>query len=202
MDANKQPTCYIIAGPNGAGKTTFTLQYLLKSEPCEYYLNADSIAYGLDPVKPARAQFTAGKIFLKELDKCLARRENFALETTLSGGNYLAQAPQWQKLGWKIVVIYLWIPSADFSSYRVAERVAQGGHDIPEEAIQRRYKKSLSNLLKIAEIADQTICYNNSVPQRIVIFNRQNGVLSVYNERTYRIILQTVDEHENGNRIA
>jgi predicted ABC-type ATPase len=83
------PTCWIIAGPNGAGKTTFALEYLPKVAGCTNFVNADLIAAGLSPLAPERELIAASRIFLREIEEHIARREDFAFETTLEGRTYL-----------------------------------------------------------------------------------------------------------------
>jgi len=79
------PTCWIIGGPNGAGKTTFALEYLLQVVGCTHFVNADLIAAGLSPLAPERELLAASRLFLSEMDECIAREVDFAIETTLSG---------------------------------------------------------------------------------------------------------------------
>ena len=136
-------TCTIIAGPNGAGKTTFALRYLPEIAHCVDFINADLIAQGLSSLNSQQAQIKAGRLFLDEIRRYSGGERDFAFETTLSGRGYAQR-----KNGWRIVLFYLWIPSIAFSSARVKERVKEGGHDIPIEAIERRYSKSLYNLPK------------------------------------------------------
>ena len=82
-------TCWIIAGPNGAGKTTFALEYLPQVAGCTHFINADLIAAGLSPLAPERELLAASRLFLHEIEQRIAAREDFALETTLSGRSYL-----------------------------------------------------------------------------------------------------------------
>ena len=122
-----EPRIIIIAGPNGAGKTTFAREFLPQEAGCPVFVNADLIAAGLSPFAPERAAIQAGRLMLEAIALHVARRDSFALETTLSGRGYARQIPKWRRL------------SADMAVQRVAERVRQGGHDIPEETIRRRF---------------------------------------------------------------
>ena len=152
MQVKDLPQCHIVAGPNGAGKTTFAMEYLMNETECRSFINADMIAQGLSPLDPAAAQITAGKLFLEQLGRHLVRRESFCFETTLSGASYLQRVRHWQRAGWRVFLHYLWIPDVEFSALRVQERVAQGGHDIPHDAILRRYDKSVNNLFRFLSI--------------------------------------------------
>lgn len=79
------PTCWIIAGPNGAGKTTFALEYLPRVAQCRHFINADLIAAGLSPLAPEQQLLAASRLFLTEIEHCIAARKDFAFETTLAG---------------------------------------------------------------------------------------------------------------------
>ena len=141
-------TVYIIAGPNGAGKTTFALQYLTDITGCDNFINADMIAYGLNPVNSDSTQLQAGRLFLAELKSNIAKGNSFAFETTLSGKSYINTLRQMRADRWKIILIYLWIPGIDFSVERVKVRVEQGGHDVPAPVIRIRSKEPVSLIHK------------------------------------------------------
>ena len=91
--------CLIIAGPNGAGKTTFAREFLLKDANISHFINADLIASGLSPLRPALAARAAGRLFLQELDRFAAERAEFAFESTLSGMGYVSRLKRWKKRG-------------------------------------------------------------------------------------------------------
>lgn len=136
----------IIAGPNGAGKTTFAKTFLPLEAHTYRFINADLIAAGLAPFNPEAAAFKAARLMLQEIDLCTEAGENFAFETTLSGIHYLQRIEEWKKLGYLVKLWYIGLSSPELAISRVAERVAQGGHDIPEDVIRRRYKAGLENL--------------------------------------------------------
>lgn len=171
-----RPTCTIIAGPNGAGKTTFALTYLPDAANCRNFVNADLIAAGLSPLSSERGWLAASRLFLREIDHYIQRREDFAFETTLSGRNYLRLIRKLLTDGWRVDLYYPWLPTIEMSIERVAERVAHGGHDIPRESIVRRYPRSIANLLAhYAPLCSSAICINNSttVPEVIFIQNAE-----------------------------
>ena len=133
------PRVIIIAGPNGAGKTTFAREFLPNEAGCPIFVNADLIAAGLAPFAPETAAIQAGRLMLQELRRHFAARESFAFETTLSGRGYLHQIDQWQAAEYKVKLIFLQLDSAEEAIARVAQRVKQGGHNIPETVIRRRF---------------------------------------------------------------
>ena len=194
MKMPEQPTCYIVAGPNGAGKTTFALQYLPKIVSCNNFINADEIAKGVSPLDFEAGLLQASKIFLQSLSEKLKSKETFAFETTLSGRTYLTQIPQWQKAGWKVVLIYLYIPSAEFSAFRVQQRFAQGGHNVPADAIVRRYPRSIKNLFLYSDVCDQTFCFNNEQGLTTSVFERIKGKqLEIFDKVAYARIMEVAN---------
>lgn len=135
----------IIAGPNGAGKTTFARAFLPAEADLPRFINADLIAAGLAPFAPETAAIKAGKLMLGEIAHCAERGESFAFETTLSGLNYLRHIAQWRAQGYRVSLFFLGLPDAEIAIARVAERVRQGGHDIPETVIRRRFDAGRDN---------------------------------------------------------
>ena len=187
----KQPVCTIIAGPNGAGKTTLALDYLPLVD-CHIFLNADMIAAGLAPFRAQTKQVEAGKLFLREIEQSIASRENFAFETTLSGKSHLSRVRRMLAEGWRVNLVYLWLPRVEASVNRVRRRVQQGGHNIPEQDIHRRYPRSLENLFRFyAPLCTETECFDNSTKPRRLIF-RQTGkdVIVTDNELFNRVRAQ------------
>ncbi|MER0215757.1 MAG: hypothetical protein DU481_06105 [Nitrosomonas sp.] len=188
-------TCWIIAGPNGAGKTTFALEYLSKVASCTHFVNADLIAAGLSPLAPERELIAASRIFLNEIEENIKRRENFAFETTLSGRSYLRLIHRLQRDGWQVELIYLALPSARISEMRVAERVAHGGHNIPLRDIERRFPRSLVNLLNVfSHKVDRCICFMNDGESPILVFEQKGGSRDILHEIYYRQLLTSITE--------
>ena len=153
----------IIAGPNGAGKTTFARAFLPTEAQCLRFINADLIAAGLSPFLPESAAIKAGRLVLEEIADYVRRGESFAFETTLSGLGYLRHIRQWQTQGYRVSLYFLTLPNAEAAIARVAERVRQGGHNIPELVIRRRFDAGLRNFEKHYKICvDDWALYDNS----------------------------------------
>ena len=152
----------IIAGPNGAGKTTFALNFLPAEAQTLRFINADLIAAGLAPFNPESASFKAGRLMLEEIDECVDAGHSFAFETTLSGLVYLKKIVIWQKLGYKVKLWFLSLPNDDIAVSRVARRVLQGGHNIPEDVIRRRFKAGLENFHeRYSKVVNSWALYDN-----------------------------------------
>jgi len=184
------PTCWIIAGPNGAGKTTFALEYLPKVVNCYHYINADLIAAGISPLAPERELVAASRIFLAELETCIQKEADFAFETTLSGRSYLKLIKRLQASGWHIELIYLALPSIEMSKARVAERVKHGGHNISIKAIERRFSRSLHNLLNdFSHVVNNCSCFINTGNEPALIFEQQGKQRTISNEIAFQSLL-------------
>ncbi len=159
----QEPKIIIIAGPNGAGKTTFAREFLPNEAGCPVFVNADLIAAGLAPFGPEAVALQAGRIMLQEIERHFLVRDSFAFETTLSGRTYLRQIGRWQKAGYRVKLLFLQLASAEEAIARVAQRVRQGGHNIPEAVIRRRFRTGLANFKQLyAPLVDAWALYDNS----------------------------------------
>jgi predicted ABC-type ATPase len=160
----------IIAGPNGAGKTTFARDFLPNEAHCPDFINADLIAAGLSPFRPEAAAVRAGRLMLKEIAARVAAGDSFAFETTLSGLAYAQAIPKWQADGYHVKLMFLTLPNAEMAVMRVAARVAQGGHNIPEDVIRRRFDAGLRNFHgRYKSLADAWILYDNGGDEPVII---------------------------------
>ena len=153
----------IIAGPNGAGKTTFAREFLPNEGNCPTFINADLIAAGISPFAPETVSIRAGRLMLDEIGDRVRNRKSFAFETTLSGRSHIHKIRQWQELGYHVKLLFLSLPNADVAIARVAARVSQGGHNIPENIIRRRFDAGLKNFDTIyKQQVDARMLYDNS----------------------------------------
>ena len=175
--AKDAPKILIIAGPNGAGKTTFAKTFLPMEAHCIRFLNADLIAAGLSPFAPEMAAIHSARLMLQEMDVLSAANENFAFETTLSGLSYIKRIKKWQQQGYHVSLFFLTLTSVDLAIDRVAERVQQGGHNIPEEVIGRRFKSGFNNFEHHyrATVNAWAVCDNSSNQPEIVAWGENNG---------------------------
>jgi predicted ABC-type ATPase len=135
----------VIAGPNGAGKTTFARELLPNEADCPVFVNADLIAAGLSPFAPEQAAIKAGRLMLEIMDEHERRGESFAFETTLSGKAYAQSIPRWQAGGYRVTLFFLAMPTSERCIERVAVRVRQGGHFVPDEVVRRRFESGRRN---------------------------------------------------------
>ena len=143
------PSLYIIAGPNGAGKTTFIKRFAPRHLALLDFLNADEMARGLSPLAPERAQIEAGRLMLERLRQFIADGKSFAMETTLSGRTYRLVLKRAKEAGYATHLDFLVLPNVEDSIRRVANRVIQGGHNVPEADLRRRFPLGLRNLFSL-----------------------------------------------------
>jgi predicted ABC-type ATPase len=158
-----KPRCIVIAGPNGAGKTTFARDYLPAIAGLIHFVNVDLIAGGISPLRPELAAVTAGRLVLRELDRLVEAKADFAFESTLSGLRYAKRMRDWKTQGYSVEVAYLRLASPQLALSRVAARVKQGGHNVARSDVLRRYKRGWTNFLEVYRLlADDWAIYDNS----------------------------------------
>ena len=166
----------IIAGPNGAGKTTFATEFLPNEADCPNFVNADLIAAGLSPFRADLVGFQAGRLMLRQIHEHARRRESFAFETTLSGLGYSRWTRRWQKDGYRVKLFFLRLPNPEAAIARVAQRVSEGGHNVPELVVRRRFHAGLRNYeLVYRGIVNEWAEYDNSgaTPKLLAEGNRE-----------------------------
>ena len=174
------PNLFIIAGPNGAGKTTYARRFLNEELRIGEFVNADLIAAGLSPFAPDKAAFEAGRLMLKRLRDLAARREDFSFETTLSGRAYAPLLREMRAAGYRIRLDFLWIPTLDLTRDRVKQRVAKGGHGIPDEVQQRRFLLGVRNLAGLYRpLVNHWRLYENTGKEPHLVAEEEDGRFSV-----------------------
>lgn len=165
MNANQQnrKEVWIIAGCNGAGKSTAALSLLPSFLGTNEFVNADEIAKGISPFNPESVAILAGRLMLERLRSLMNKGASFAFETTLSTRYYVQLIKEAQLDGYKARMIFLWLPNVLLAHERVKQRVLEGGHNIPEEVINRRYDRGLRNFFcSYLQVLDTWVFIDNS----------------------------------------
>jgi len=187
--ADRNPIIHIIAGPNGAGKTTFAEQYLPGLAECSEFLNADLIAAGLSPYSPERQNLRAGALMLERMRELVADRVTFSFETTLAGRGYRRMIPEWRRAGYLVRLYFLYLPHVQFAADRVRNRVRQGGHDIPEDVIRRRYRRGLGNFFEsYCSIVNGWQLYNSATNPPQPIAESEDGSVKILDDEAFQTI--------------
>jgi predicted ABC-type ATPase len=104
----------------------------------------------------------AARHVLKASREHLDNGESFAIETTLAGRNYLQMMLAARNRGFEIVLIYIGTENVEINLSRISNRVLTGGHDVPQQDVRRRYKRSFANLPTAISRADHSILFDNS----------------------------------------
>ena len=170
-----RPNLYIIAGPNGAGKTMVSYNVLPEYLNCINFVNADEIARGLSPFSPDTVDVQAARIMLMRIEELLAQKVDFAIETTLATRSYVQLVKRAQAIGYKVHLLFFCLESPEQAIQRVAQRVSEGGHGIPEDVIRRRYQRGLFNLVNLyIPICDSVLVYNNTYTPASIVARKEN----------------------------
>jgi predicted ABC-type ATPase len=198
-DPIKTPVIYVIAGPNGAGKTTFANEFLPGFVDCREFLNADLIAAGLSPFAPESQNFRAGRLLIDRIKELVLQKQDFAFETTLSGRGYLGKFREIKESGYRIMLFFLWLPNADLAVFRVRNRVRQGGHNVPEPIVRRRYKTGLHNLFHLyrSEV-DALWLYDASRLPPTIIAQEEGDELIAHDGQLFQNIKKKIGTSNNG----
>ena len=181
---------YIIAGCNGAGKTTASFTILPEVLNCKEFINADEIAKGLSPFQPESVAMQASRIMLARMDELLQKGETFAFETTLATKSYKQKIEWAQANGYEVTLLFFWLDSPNMAKKRVAQRVAEGGHSIPSETIERRYYNGIANLFAIyIDMVDICYIFDNSEGRKELIAQKERHKdIVIYNNDKFNLM--------------
>lgn len=178
---------YIISGCNGAGKTTASYTVLPEILDCKEFVNADEIARGLSPFNPDSVAIEAGRLMLKRIEELLEKDETFSIETTLATKSYINLVRRAQAKGYTVKVLFFWLNSPELAQLRVSERVANGGHNIPQDVIKRRYVAGIRNLFNLfmQEVDSWVIFDNSENPRKQIASGGRNADTIIDEELLY-----------------
>jgi predicted ABC-type ATPase len=125
---------------------------------------------------------------------------DFAFETTLAGRSHINLLKKLEQDGWQVVLFFLWIPDAAFSKRRIRERVEHGGHNIPDEAIYRRFPRIMHNLIKIyIPLCDEVVCYDNSESEPALVFEQDKNGQKISNNDVYERIIRCANGYKGNS---
>ncbi len=188
----------MIAGPNGAGKTTMTLELIRSCSILYEFINADEIARGLAPKHPESVALSASKLMIQRLKELLGAGKSFAFETTASGINYVKHLKLAKAQGYEVSLTFLWLSKPEEAIRRVAQRVKQGGHHVPEDSIVRRYYAGIKNLVfHYLPLADEAFILDNSSEEslrRLIARKNKNNTIDILDGVVWKKIGEIADE--------
>ena len=194
MDAK---SLYVIAGCNGAGKTTASFTILPEILDCREFVNADEIARGLSPFQPEKVAIEAGRIMLHRIDELMREGNNFAFETTLSTISHKERIKSAKTHGYNVTLLFFWLRNMDLAKERVKTRVLEGGHNVEESIIERRYIRGIVNLFEIfIPLSDEVMIFDNSEGLPVLIAEKsQNETLTIMDQHLFS---KLKEQYENA----
>ena len=177
----KNPTIWIVAGPNGVGKTTYAFRHIRAVAGSVRFINLHEIARGLSPIDPEAERLEAARIALDRFDAYLRANGgggDFSIETTLSGLTYLRRLRAAKQAGWRVHLLYFAVVTPEAALARIARRVSEGGHAVPEVDARRRFARSIANLPRYVALADMWRVFDNNGGQPKVAAEGRAGCIS------------------------
>jgi predicted ABC-type ATPase len=193
------PNLYIIAGCNGAGKTTASLTILPFMLNCREFVNADNIAAGLSPFNPESVAVAAGRLMLTRIDELMQSRVDFAFETTLATRSYVSLIKRARREGYQVTLFFIYLESPGVAIQRVADRVATGGHNIPQDVIERRYFRGLCNMINLyLPVCDTwVVMHTNDLGPALIAVGVIDEKTMIFNSDIWSNIAE--QSQDNGN---
>jgi len=187
---------YIIGGCNGAGKTTASYTILPEIIECKEFVNADEIARGLSPFQPETVSFEAGRIMINRINELIRENESFAFETTLSTRSYKSKLLKAKEQGYTIILLFFWLNNIELAKERVKTRVKEGGHNIPEEIIERRYLKGIYNLFDLyLSVMNSVLIFDNSYGKHELIAHKiEHDPITIIDDNKFKKFKKIYDK--------
>ncbi len=182
-----KPKLIFLAGINGAGKSTLA-EDIKEISDNTIIINPDEISRKYQENHQDIANLKGARETLKLFKSAIANKQDVVLETTLSGHSVFKRYEHAKNNGYHITTMYVGLDSVERHIQRVADRVKNGGHDIPKDLIEKRYSERENQLLKAFAKSDSFIAYDNSEFNRIMAFSYQkenHSTLEVYSNKTW-----------------
>ncbi len=178
------PEIFVIAGPNGAGKSTGAALVLPQRFYVNEFVNADVIQQAMGP---ETSPIAAGRCMLTRMRELRDTQCTFAFETTLAARSYVPFLQQAQQSGFLVHLAFIALRSPELAVSRVADRVAEGGHNIPSEDIERRYQRGLRNFFDLYQpLANTwTLCDNSGSGVVVIANSRGTGQPMIHDRKLY-----------------
>ena len=187
------PKLYIISGCNGSGKTTASYTLLPELFQCKHFVNSDEFAKGISPFDPDKASIMAGRYMHMKMQILMQKKKDFGIESTLATRSLLKIIKESQENGYTVTVLYLWISSPELAIERVKKRVTEGGHDVLDDTVRRRFNAGLINFFNdYMNIADEWILADNSDPPYKTIASGSKKGITVHDLKKYREIKESI----------
>ena len=152
----------------------------------------EQIAKGLSPFQPETVAIEAGRIMLSRINELLAQGKSFAFETTLATKSYAEKVKFGKENNYSVTLLFFWLQNIELAKDRVKVRVAEGGHNIPDEVIERRYLHGIKNLFEIyLPLVDNVWIFDNSNGEHELIMKKngpKNDTVKVNLDKYHQLI--------------
>jgi predicted ABC-type ATPase len=161
------------------------------------FVNADTLAQGLSAFRPEGVAVEAGRITLARLDALAQQRRSFAFESTLASHSLARRLTALKAHGYTVHVLYLWLRDIELAFARVNERVRAGGHDVPVEAVRRRYERGRRNFFMLYRgLSDRWRVYDASPARgpQLVATGGAGVATRVRRPRAWQIVSEGYDQ--------
>ncbi|SHE23255.1 AAA family ATPase [methanotrophic endosymbiont of Bathymodiolus puteoserpentis (Logatchev)] len=151
---------WILAGGNGAGKSTF---YRTQLERLGLqFINVDILAKELYPQAPEEHSYDAAKLATEMRFRLLYEGRSFCFESVFSHPSKIDFVAQAKVLGYQIILVFIHLDTVSLNQARVAQRLSEGGHNVPDEKVANRIPRLLQNIKQTLPLCDQVRILNNS----------------------------------------
>ncbi|MHB8529646.1 MAG: AAA family ATPase [Caulobacteraceae bacterium] len=197
-----KPALWIIAGANGSGKSTAYERSIIDAPSgAVWFINPDALAGRIAdherlPLNPD-ANLEAVRRIERWLYASIDAHQTVGVETVLSTSKYRALVDRAHKQGFAVRLIYVFLDNVELNLARVRDRVAKGGHDVPEASIRSRRGRSFAQLSWFFRQADQADVFDNSGAEPRVVVSKAGGRVTIFG-RLIGEILEVVERAAPG----
>jgi predicted ABC-type ATPase len=198
VTSQKKNQVVIVAGANGSGKTTFAKKFL---DVTKYeFLNADEIAKEINPLDPSKARIEAGRKVISLIDFYIKAKKNFVIESTLAGSFLEKHIANLKKNNYEVNLTYIFLGSETLCINRIKSRVRQGGHDVPEEDVIRRFKRGLLKFWDLyrLQVDLYSIYFNNEFYDFKQVAQGKNDNVEILLQPLFDDFIQIIEDTKNG----
>ena len=182
----------IVGGVNGVGKSSLTGVLKSRMTDLGIIVDVDKIT-----AQTGGSALRGGKTAVRLIEDYISKNVSFTQETTLSGHRTRQTARRVRDAGYYVRLFYVGLDTAGESRRRIANRVAKGGHDIPPEDVERRFRSRWSALAEVLPYCDEAVFYDNE-NGFVEVASYRNGELMLEGEYRPRWILQLADALRHG----
>ncbi|WP_338097003.1 AAA family ATPase [Methanolapillus ohkumae] len=193
---------FVFAGPNGSGKSTVIENHLVNKMCPEVYICPDHL------VAPEKKNDLAAYVeAMKQAEtlrfKALEEEKSFTFETVFSTKDKLDFLMTAKRLGYHITTIYITTSDPQINLNRIAERVKNGGHDVPSDKVLSRYEKTMRLMPEVLLKSDMAKVYDNSSSCPVLVFEKEEcgDFLLLNREQRHSWVNKYITSYFDSNKI-